>query len=406
MEAEMVGAASMKAAREELADLQAEAGQQRLVGNRHWSAAALGLVAVAALALPAPVQAASGLDAYPGPSTVKFADWNDLGRGGSRQSDPSTAVSEPATATESVGVVLIDTVLPYEQAKGAGTGMVLTSSGQVLTNYHVVEGAGTIKVTVASTGERYSAKVVGSDKAGDIALLQLKGANGLKTVNLDKEQAAVHDVVTAVGNAGGTGSLSAATGRITSLAASVTTASEGPVASQTLRKMIETDADVVAGDSGGPLYDAEGEVVGIDTAASTGSAIDGYAIPIARAMAIVEEIRAGKETKTVQIGPAAFLGIEMAADSAASASPWGGQDAAYGSGAVVGGVVDGLPAARAGLTDGDTITRIGGHTISSAADVSTLLAIYDPGDRIKITWLDQYGNQHTATVSLAASPVA
>ena len=214
-------------------------------------------------------------------------------------------------------------------------------------------------------------------------------------------------MVTAVGNAGGTGGLSAATGRITSLAASLTTASEGPIASQTLRKMIETDADVVAGDSGGPLYDAQGEVVGIDTATSIGSEIDGYAIPIARAMTIVEEIRAGKETKTVQIGPAAFLGIEMAADSAASASPWGGQaDAAYGSGAVVGGVVDGLPAARAGLTEGDTITRIGSHTISSAADVSTLLASYDPGDRIKITWVDPYGNQHTAAVRLAASPVA
>jgi S1-C subfamily serine protease len=96
----------------------------------------------------------------------------------------------------------------------------------------------------------------------------------------------------------------------------------------------------------------------------------------------------------------------MAADSAASASPWGGQDAAYGSGAVVGGVVDGLPAARAGLTEGDTITRIGGHTISSAGDVSKLLASYDPGDRIEITWVDPSGNQHTATASLAASPVA
>jgi S1-C subfamily serine protease len=403
----MVGAASKKAASQKLANLQTDAGHQRLVANRHWRVAALGLVTVAALALPAPVQAAGGSDAYPSSSTVNLADWHDLGRGGSQQPDPSTAVSEPATATESAGVVLIDTVLPYEQAKGAGTGMVLTASGQVLTNYHVVEGAGTINVTVASTGERYQAKVVGSDETDDIALLQLKGANGLKMVSLDDEQAAVDDVVTAVGNAGGTGSLSAATGKITSLAASVTTASEGPIASQTLRKMIETDADVVAGDSGGPLYDAQGEVVGIDTAASTGSEIDGYAIPIARAMTIVEEMRAGKETKTVQIGPAAFLGIEMAADSAASASPWGGQaDAAYGSGAVVGGVVDGLPAARAGLTEGDTITRIGSHTISSAADVSTLLASYDPGDRIKITWIDPYGSQHTATLSLAASPVA
>ena len=75
--------------------------------------------------------------------------------------------------------------------------------------------------------------------------------------------------------------------------------------------MVETTADVVAGDSGGPLFDAEGEVVGIDTAASTGSEIDGYAIPIARALGIVEQIRSGAETSAVRIGPAAFLGVEL-----------------------------------------------------------------------------------------------
>jgi len=344
------------------------------------------------------------VDAYPRPSTVNLADWHDRGWASSQQ---STAVSEPPNATETVGVVLIDTVLPYEQGEGAGTGMVLTASGQVLTNYHVVEGAGTITVTVASTGKHYQATVVGSDETDDVALLQLKDASGLSTVRLDDEHAAVADAVTAVGNAGGTGSLSAAKGRITSLAASITTASEGPIASQNLRKMIETDADVVAGDSGGPLFDAEGEVIGIDTAASAGREIDGYAIPIARAMSIVHKIRAGSDTKTVRIGPAAFLGIEMAADSAAGSSPLGGQeDTAYGSGAVVGGVVDGLPAARAGLTEGDTITRVGSHAISSAADLSAVLATYNPGNRVKITWIDSSGGQQTATVTLAASPVA
>ena len=89
----MVGAASKKAASKKLANLQAGVGHQRLVANRHWRVAALGLVTVAALALPAPVQAAGGSDAYPRPSTVNLADWHDLGRGGSQQPDPSTAVS-------------------------------------------------------------------------------------------------------------------------------------------------------------------------------------------------------------------------------------------------------------------------------------------------------------------------
>jgi S1-C subfamily serine protease len=405
-----------RAAKKNIPSVQADASRRTPVPKRHWRLAALGLVSVAALALPAPVHATTGVKEYAGPSTVNLVDWRDQGSGDSQQYDPwangsagntTTAASEPATAAQTVGVVLIDTVLPYEQAKGAGTGMVLTASGQVLTNYHVVEGAGTITVTVASTGKRYPAKVVGSDETDDVALLQLTGASGLRTVHLDDEQAAVDDAVTAVGNAGGTGSLSAAKGRITSLAASVTTASEGPIASQTLRRMIETDADVVAGDSGGPLYDAEGEVVGIDTAASSGSEIDGYAIPIARAMAVVQQIRAGDETTKVRIGLAAFLGIEMTTDPVASGSPWGGQqNTAYGSGAGVGGVVEGLPAARAGLTEGDTITQVGSHTISSAADLSAVLATYDPGNRVKIAWVDSSGSRHTATVTLAASPVA
>ena len=181
----------------------------------------------------------------------------------------ATAVSHPATVSQSVGVVLIDTVLPYESARAAGTGMVLTASGQVLTNYHVVAGAGSITVTVPQGGRSYQATVVGSDATDDVALLQLTGASGLSTVTVDGEQAAVGDVVTAVGNANGTGALCAATGTISSLAVSVTAADEGSASSETLTPMIETTADVVAGDSGGPLLDAQGEVMGIDTAAST-----------------------------------------------------------------------------------------------------------------------------------------
>ena len=172
--------------------------------------------------------------------------------------------------------MLIDTVLPYENAKAAGTGMVLTASGQVLTSYHVVEGASKIKVTVAETGKTYQATVIGSDQTADVALLQLKSASGLTTIKIDNDKTSVGDKVTAVGNAGGTGTLTAAKGKIVSLKASITTAAEGPVASETLRAMIETTADVVSGDSGGPLFDADGEVIGIDTAASSGQEINGY----------------------------------------------------------------------------------------------------------------------------------
>jgi len=317
----------------------------------------------------------------------------------------ATPDSQPATTAQSAGVVLIDTVLPYQNAQAAGTGMVLTADGQVLTNYHVVQGAGTITVTVAATGQSYQASVVGTDPSNDVALLQLAGASGLTTVKADDDVAKVGDAVIAVGNAGGTGSLTAAAGTISSLSASVTAASEGSASgSETLSSMIETTADVVSGDSGGPLFDAEGEVVGIDTAASTGAEIDGYAIPIQRALSIVGQIRSGAETGTVRIGPAAFLGVELS--SGASYGYGYARDAGFGSGATVGGVVSGGAAADAGLQAGDVITSLDGRTISSAADVGAALVGSNPGDQVGIAWTDQAGTTHTGTVTLGASPVA
>ncbi len=272
-------------------------------------------------------------------------------------------------------------------------------------------------MTVASTGKTYTATVVGHDESHDVALLQLKDATGLDTVKVDDDTVAVGDDVTAVGNAGGTGSLTAADGTVSSLTATVTTAAEGSVASETLKSMIETSADVVAGDSGGPLYDAEDEVIGIDTAASSGSEIDGYAIPIDEALQIVDQIRSGSTTSTVQVGPAAFLGVMVSDDSTTDR----GQDDTYGyqysqdsqdsqddavSGATVSGVVDGGPAASAGLEAGDVITGIGSDRVTSASEVSSLLMTYGVGDKVKITWTDTSGESHTSTVALAASPVA
>ena len=330
-------------------------------------------------------------------------DWRQPWEGRAGHS-AATPVSSTATAAQSKGVVLINTVLPYDNASGAGTGMLLTTSGQVLTSYHVVEGASTIKVTVAETGKSYRATVVGSDQTADVALLQLQGASGLTTIKIDDDATAVGDKVTAVGNAGGTGTLTAAKGRIVSLKASITTAAEGPVASETLTGMIETTADVVSGDSGGPLYDADGEAIGIDTAASSGAEINGYATPIQRALSIVQQIRSGKESSTVHVGPAPFLGVELS--DASSESGYPGAALEEPSGAMVEDVVSGTAAAEAGLQAGDQITAVGGHTVTSAEDVADLLADHDPGDHIKIVWIDQTGGQHAATVTLGASPVA
>ena len=239
----------------------------RMIAVGLLAGALVGLAATSASAAPLAAAASSpaGLHAADVPQ-ASWADqpWDVNGNG--RASTRSSA----AAAAQAEGVVLIDTELRYAGARGAGTGIVLTSSGQIMTNYHVVEGTTSIAVTVASTGATYPATVVGHDQTHDVALLQLEDASGLDPIALDRDPVAVGDQVTAVGNAGGTGSLTAAEGNVTALNATVTTAAEGTVAAETLTGMIETDADVVAGDSGGPLFDAQGEVTGINTAGSSG----------------------------------------------------------------------------------------------------------------------------------------
>ena len=367
------------------------------------------------LAAASPALAAAG---HPtGASTLR--DWQGSsssqgGSGGQQWESPdgsgtfgAGATSQPATAAQSAGVVLIDTVLPYQHGQAAGTGMVLTSSGQVLTNYHVVQGAGSIRVTVAQTGQTYQATVIGTDPTQDVALIQLAGASGLTTIKPDTDGVEVGAQVTAVGNAGGTGTLSAADGEITGLDASVTAASEGGTAPETLTGMLETNANVLAGDSGGPLFDAQGEVVGIDTAGSSGGPPDAYAIPIDRALSIAQEIQSGHETSTVRIGPAAFLGVEVAGvPSYAGAGTSADGGFATMPGAQVSGLVSGAAAASAGLQTGDVITSLNGQTVSAPDDVSAALVGANPGDQMTIGWTGQDGSQHEAPVTLGASPVA
>ncbi|SDS17348.1 serine protease, S1-C subfamily, contains C-terminal PDZ domain [Friedmanniella luteola] len=388
-----------------------------------WARRVAGATALtAAVGLPGlPVAAASAGAAASvgaGAGVVALADWGRSGGygGWGQHADPgatgtvgagtTTVDSDPATAAESAGVVLVDTVLGYEDAAGAGTGIVLTSTGEILTNYHVVEGATAIRVTVASTGDTYTAEVVGHSAGADVALLQLDGASGLTTAAVDDDTLAAGDAVTAVGNAGGTGTLTAADGTVTALEASITTAAEGSVAGERLTGLIETDADVVAGDSGGPLVDAEGEVVGIDTAASSGTAIDGYAIPIEDALAVVDQITSGESGAGVQVGASAFLGVQVTDTATADPGAAWGTATVAGDGALVAGVVDGSPAATAGLAAADTITAVGGDAVDSAAGLSTALEGRAVGDRVEVTWTDASGSTRTATVTLAASPTA
>jgi S1-C subfamily serine protease len=294
------------------------------------------------------------------------------------------------------GIVVIDTNLGYQGAAAAGTGMVLTSSGEVLTNNHVISGATTIKVVVPQTAHSYKARVLGYDRTADVALLKLQGASNLKTVSTSSAKLLVGANVTARGNAGGDGKITSATGTVTGLGKSITASDDSGVSEQ-LTGLIETNAGVQPGDSGGPLVNSKGQVVGMDTAASSRfgfqnvSATEAFAIPITKALTVAHAISAGKASATVHLGATAFLGIEV--DSSAS-----------GSGALIASVVSGGPAASAGLSAGDVITAINGHTVSSAAAIPALVLAKKPGARITIAYDDQSGTGHTATVTLGSGP--
>ncbi|MCI0159248.1 S1C family serine protease [Leifsonia shinshuensis] len=346
------------------------------------------------------------------------------GSGSSAGSSGSSALAS-ATAAQEAGVVDITSQLTYAQAESAGTGLVLTSSGEILTNNHVVEGATSISVTVVSTGAQYTATVVGTDATDDIAVLQLGNASGLSTATLDTaSDASVGEAVTGVGNAGGAGGTpSASPGAITALDQTITTQAEQTAASETLNGLIETDADIQAGDSGGPLFNSADQVIGIDTAAEQGGAATaGYAIPIGTALTIAGQIESGRSSSTVTIGYPAFLGV--AVDSASDASTGSGSGTTDGggafgsgsstgdtagaatSGATIAGVIDGSPAAAAGLAAGDTITAVNGTAIDSASALTAALGAHAPGDSVSVTWTDASGTSHTASVTLAQGPVA
>jgi S1-C subfamily serine protease len=378
------------------------------------------------------------------------------------------------------GLVDVVSNLGYQNGEAAGTGMVLTSSGEVLTNNHVIDGATSIKARDIGNGRTYTAKVVGYDKTHDVAVLQLEGASGLQTVTLSSAAPHVGQKVVALGNALGKGGTpSEVTGRVTGLGQSITASDESAGTAEQLTGLIGHNAPIQPGDSGGPLVNTYGEVVGMDTAASssgsgsqarqTQAAAQAFAIPITRAATVASQIEAGTPSSTTHLGGTAFLGVEISSSgtslpggisglpggiggggtgggsgggfggsggfgggsgggfggvipgfgggsiygggfggSAGSGSASGGSasggSGATGSGVSISGVVSGSAAARAGLAAGDQITSVAGHSVTSSSGIQSALKGYHPGDKISLSWTDQSGQSHTATVTLTAGP--
>lgn len=338
---------------------------------------------------------------------------------GSSSSTTAPTASDAAVATK-IDPGLVDVNTQTTSGAAAGTGMVLTSSGEVLTNNHVISGATQISVYDIGNGRTYTAHVVGYDRSQDVAVIQLEAASGLSTVPLGNSSTLkVGNSVVTIGNAGGVGGTpSVAGGSVSALDRSITAGDEYEAGNtERLKGVIQINGSLQPGDSGGPLVSG-GKVVGMDTAASTNfsfqstSAGKGFAIPINEALTISSQIVAGKSTSVIHIGATALIGVYVSnttrCTNQSTGISGGGSGAA---GALVCGVVTGTPAAGTGLRSSglngssyDTITGLGGERVSSAGDLLTLMDTHHPGDRVAITWVDPSGTSHSATVTLIKGP--
>jgi S1-C subfamily serine protease len=286
------------------------------------------------------------------------------------------APRDAATAAAQVGpqIVDIDAKLGFQSAIGAGTGIVIDPS-VILTNNHVIAGATDLSARSIANGQTFPATVIGYDRQHDIAVLQL-GGGGLPVANIgNSDSIRVGDPVVSLGNAGGAGGApSVEEGRIGALNQTVSANDALTGSTETLNGLIQVDANIRPGDSGGPTVNAANQVIGMNTAATSNFHLgrgQGFAIPINEAMAIAGQIRSGAGSPTVHIGPTAFFGV-------------GVNDAPGGGGAIVRQVIPTGPAAGAGVVPGDVITAVNGQPVNSATALTNILDQHHPGEGVNV----------------------
>ncbi|MGH3276115.1 MAG: trypsin-like peptidase domain-containing protein [Streptosporangiaceae bacterium] len=366
----------------------------------------------------------------------------------------SSSTEQSVKAAIQPGIVDITSNLTYQGGTAAATGMIISTSGLVLTNNHVIEGTTGLTARIVATGQRFAATYLGYDKDDDVAVIKLENASGLKTVPLgNSSDVKIGDGVIALGNAGGTGGTITVTGSITGLRQSITASDDGSASSEHLTNMLRTDANIVPGDSGGPLASTSGKVIGMDTAAATeafgsGRQADvGFAIPINRALSIARQIIAGKSSSSVTIGSTGFLGVLVPAGKANRATnpaqqrslqiqgeqqqslqiqvgPGGSGGGIGGAGCIVSdmdagipahvapasagalvlGDLCGTPAASAGIGPGDVITSVNGHAVTTPDSLSGIMMALRPGRKVSVSWVTVSGGHQTGSLALLAAP--
>ena len=315
----------------------------------------------------------------------------------------SNGSSSAAAIAAKVDPALVDINTVVGSGQAAGTGEILTSNGEILTNNHVVDRSTSIQVNIAAQTKTYPAHVIGVDPSADIAVIQVDGVSGWPTVSFASSSSVkVGDLVVALGNAlgqGGTPDVSQ--GSITALDQTIT-ASEGGSKSEQLSGMIQSNAPIYQGDSGGPLVNSSGQVVGMITAGdvqgfrSSASTVN-YAIASDTILSVVNTIRSGQASTNIIYGQTGYIGVTV---QDIDASVQAQLNLNVSSGALVVGVQTGSVASGAGITRYSVITSVAGSQITNIDDLGNTLLAHKPGESVSINWVNQSGT-HSATVTLA-----
>lgn len=318
------------------------------------------------------------------------------------QPESSGSVNSSTAAAKVIPAVVDINTTVAGGGSAAGTGMIVSSSGEVLTNDHVVRGSTSITVSIQGRSRTYSAHVIAVDQSQDVALIKIDGVSRLPTVTFgDSTSLQVGDSVSAIGNALGRGGSPRVTeGNITGLDQTIT-ATEGRSSSETLTGMIQSDAAISPGDSGGPLVNSSGQVVGMITAGQAGfnssASRVGFAIASNTALKVVNRIRAHEQAADLIYGQIGYMGVSAQTLTSTTAAQLGLN---VSSGALVVGVQPGSPAEAAGITQGSAITSVGGSAVTSTTTLGNAIKAHKPGDKVAVTWVTKTGT-HTGTLTLA-----
>jgi S1-C subfamily serine protease len=333
-------------------------------------------------------------------------------------------------------VVDVTATLTYDDETASGTGFVIDArTGLILTNNHVIRDATSVTVTVPATGQTYQADIVGVDVAADVAVLQIQPVAGLPAAPLgDSTTVAAGAQVMSFGNQAGVGgSPAVAPGIITATDRTIQADDGAAGFSETLHDMLATTARIEPGDSGGPLAGSSGTVIGVDTAAGTGGADTGYAIPINAAMAAERQIAGRQQGQGISLGVDGFLGVVVGSGSAHSPAVQQAQErsvvagaadspnspgcvptqgdvttpatiAPVPDGALVVGVLCGTGAATAGIAAGDVIITANGHQVQSPEALTAIVDGCRPGTVVPVTWVSTAGLAQTSRIRLGPAP--